>query len=103
MQRDGNFGALGNGGLNQLHQVSMVGIGAGALGNLQNHGSLLLTAGLGDALNDFHVVDVESTDGVAAVVSLLEHFGRSNQRHNDISLFYSNSTKNSSKFQLFLQ
>ena len=62
-----------------------------------------IIGGMGVIENDFHVVDVESTDGVAAVISFLEHFGRSNQRHNDISLVYSYSTKNSSKFQLFLQ
>ena len=86
-------------GLDQLDQIVVVGIGAGALGNLQNDRSVLFLAGFGDALNDFHVVDVESADGVAAVVSLLEHFGCSYQRHNDISLFYSNSIKDSSKFQ----
>ena len=81
MQNDGDLGALDDSGLNQLHQVGVVGVGAGALGHLQNHGSLLLAAGLGDALNDFHVVDIESADGVTAVVGLLEHFGRSYKSH----------------------
>ena len=75
----------------------------GAAGGLQDNRSVQLLAGFDNPLNDFHVVDVESADGVAAVISFLEHFGRSNQRHNDISLVYSYSTKNSSKFQLFLQ
>ena len=81
MQGDGNLGALQNSGLDQLHQVGVVGIGAGALGHLQDDGSLLLTAGFGDALHDFHIVHVESTDGVAAVIGLLKHFGSSNKRH----------------------
>ena len=81
VQSDGNFGALDNSSLNQLHQVGVVGVSAGTLGNLQDNGSLLLLASLGDSLNDFHVVDVESTNSVAAVVSLLEHLGSSNKSH----------------------
>ena len=61
--------------------AGVVGVGAGTLGNLQNNGSLLLLAGLSDGLNDLHVVDVESADGVAAVVSLLEHLGSINKSH----------------------
>ena len=34
-----------------------------------------------DTLNDLHVVDVESTDGVTAVISLLKHLGSSDQWH----------------------
>ena len=49
---------------------------------------MLFLARLGDALDDFHVVDVESADGVAAVVCLLEHFGRSYQCHDTSLLFY---------------
>ena len=81
MQSDGDLGALDDSSLHQLYQVGVVGIGAGALGDLQDNGSLLLAAGLGDALNDFHVVDVESADGVAAVVSLLEHLSCGYKSH----------------------
>ena len=59
----------------------MVGVGPGALGDLEDHRGLLLAAGLGDALDDLHVVDVEGADGVTAVIGLLEHFGRSNKGH----------------------
>ena len=62
VQDDGDIGALNDSSLDQLHQVGMVGIGAGALGDLQNHGSLFLAAGLGDCLYDLHIVDVESAD-----------------------------------------
>ena len=99
MQNDGDIGAANYGSLDQFDQIVVVRVGASTLGDLQDNGSVLFLAGFGDALNDFHVVDVESADGVAAVVSLLEHFGCSYQRHNDISLFYSNSIKDSSKFQ----
>ncbi len=81
MQRDRDLRALDGSGLNQLHQVGVVGIGARALGHLQDNRSLLLAAGFGDGLNDFHVVHVESADSVAAVISLLEHFGSSNKSH----------------------
>ena len=81
VQSDGNFGALDNSSLNQLHQVGVVGVSAGTLGNLQDDRSLLFLASLGDGLNDFHVVDVESADSVAAVVSLLKHLGSSYKSH----------------------
>ncbi len=81
VQSDGNLGALDHSGLDQLDQVSGVGVGTGALGNLQDNGSVLLLASLGDALDDLHVVDVESTNSVAAVISLLEHLGSSNKSH----------------------
>ena len=45
-----------------------------ACGNLKNQRGLELCSCLGDTLNDFHVVYVESTNSVAALVSLLKHF-----------------------------
>ena len=88
MQNDGDLGALNDSRLDELDEVGVVCIGARALGNLQNHRRMLFLARLGDALDDFHVVDVESADGVAAVVCLLEHFGRSYQCHDTSLLFY---------------
>ena len=44
-------------------------------GNLQNHRGVVLFRSTGDTLNDFHVVDVESADGIAAFISFFEHFG----------------------------
>jgi len=46
---------------------------------------VLLLAGLGDALHDLHVVDVESADGVAAVIGLFKHFLGSDQWHKNRS------------------
>ena len=86
MQNDGDIGAALHSGLNQLHQIGVVGIGAGALGNLQDHGSVLLLASLGNALHDLHIVDVERADGIAAIIGFLEHFSRSNQWHTNILL-----------------
>ena len=71
MQNDGDIGAANYGSLDQFDQIVVVRVGAGTLGNLEDNGSVLFLAGLSDALNDFHVVDVESTDGVAAVISFL--------------------------------
>ena len=81
VQGDGDLGALDDSGLYQLDQIGVVGIGSGALGDLKNQGRLLFLGGLGDALDDLHVVDVESADGVTAVISLLKHFGSSDQWH----------------------
>ena len=77
----GGFLGVGDGGLDELHQVDVLGILAGAGGDLQDQGSLLLDRGLGDALDDLHVVDVESADGVAAVIGFLEHLSGSYDRH----------------------
>ena len=90
MEHNGDLGALDHGGLHQLDQVGVVGIGAGALGNLEDHGSLFFLTGLGNALDDLHVVDVEGADGVAARIGLLEHFGGCNERHGTTTPFLKN-------------
>ena len=87
MQRDGDVRAADDGRLDQLDQIVVVRVSTRALGNLKDDRSLFFLTGLGDALHDLHVVDVESADGVAAVVSLLEHFGSSYQSH-VVSLLY---------------
>ena len=81
VQSDGDLGALQNSSLHQLHEVRVVGVSTGALGDLQDNGSVLLAAGLGDTLNDLHVVNVESANSVAAVVGLLKHLGSSYKSH----------------------
>ena len=69
----------------QLGQIGVIGIGAGAAGNLKNQGGAEVLSGLGDALDDLHVVDVESAHGVTASVGLLEHFlGRNDRHRNDL-------------------
>ena len=80
MQADGQAG-LNDGGLHQLDEVGVVGVGAGALGHLQDQGGVDLLGSLGDALDDLHVVDVESADGVAAVIGFLEHLGSCYKGH----------------------
>ena len=39
-RHDGDVGALDDSGLHQLHQIGVVGIGAGALGHLEDQGAL---------------------------------------------------------------
>ena len=73
--------------LDELHQIDVLGVGAGALGDLKDQRSALFDRGLGDALNDFHVVDVESADGVAAIVGFLKHLSRGNESHNKTLLY----------------
>ena len=42
MQGDGQVGVFDDGRLDQLHQISVVGVSAGALGHLEDDGRLLL-------------------------------------------------------------
>ena len=81
---DGQVGVL-NGSLDELHQVNVLGVLAGAGGNLQDKSGVKLLGSLGDALDDLHVVDVESADGVAVGIGVLEHFFAGNQSHDSTS------------------
>ena len=71
----------GDGDLGKLHKIGVIGICAGALRNLQDKRCFFLTGSFRDALYDFHIVDVESADSIAASIRFLEHFGRGNQCH----------------------
>ena len=42
--------------------------------SLEDERSFQLGGSLGDGLNDLHIVDVESADGISAFVSLHQHF-----------------------------
>ena len=87
MQGDGDLRILDNGGLDQLYQIGVIGISARSLGHLQDHGAFQFARGLGDALNDLHIIDVECADRVSAVISFPEHFFRCYQRHFSILPF----------------
>ena len=73
VQADGQAG-LDYSGLDELHKIGVVRVGAGALGDLQDQRSAQLSSGLGDALDNLHVVHVERANGVPTVVGLAEHF-----------------------------
>ena len=85
VQRDGDLGVLFDRGLNQLDQIGVVGVSAGTLGNLQNNRALQLTGSFRDALDDLHVIDIESANGIAAVVGLFKHFFCGDKWHNSYS------------------
>ena len=87
VQHDGDIGAALDRRFDELDKVGVVRVGAGALADLKDHGSVLFLACLGDALHDLHIVDVERADGVSAVIGLFEHFGRCYERHNIFSFF----------------
>ena len=72
--------------LNQLHKINAVGILSGALGSLQNDRALQLCRCISDSLDNFHVVNVESADGVSAGICFLEQFSTSYNRHNEYHL-----------------
>ena len=82
VQGDGDLGIFDDGSLHQLDKVGMVGVSAGALGHLQNNRALQLTGCFGDTLDDLHVIDIESADGIAAIVRLFKHFFCGNKWHN---------------------
>ena len=93
VQRDGDLGVLDDGGLYQLHQIGVVGIGARTLGDLQDNGALELTGRFGDTLNDLHIIDVERADGVSTVIGFREHFFRRYQWHFTKSPFLFHSAR----------
>ena len=70
-----------NCGLNKLHQISVVCILAGTFGNLQNQRCAKLGSGFGNPLHDFHVVDVECTDCITAVIRFFKHLSCRYQWH----------------------
>ena len=80
MQHDGQIG-FRDSGFHQLYQIRMIGILPGALAHLQNHRRVFHLGRFRDALHDFHVVHIERADGVAALISLFEHFSRGNKWH----------------------
>jgi hypothetical protein len=68
---DGDVGKA-DGRLDEFLEVNGVGVLAGALGDLEHQGGFFLLAGFDDGLNELHVVDVESAEGVFALEGLGE-------------------------------
>ena len=85
MYADGEIG-FDDCSFDELHKIGMVCILPCACADLQDKGSVLFLGSFGDALDDLHVVDVESADGITALVSFPEHFGTGNKWHNKILL-----------------
>ena len=70
----------------QFDQIGVVGIFTSASRNLQDQRSIFLFRSFGNALDNFHVVDIESADSVTALVSLLKHFFGSYKTHKPLLL-----------------
>ena len=60
--------------MSESHEISMLCILACAGGNLKYDRRFLLCRSFGDSLNYLHIVDVEGAYGIAALISLFEHF-----------------------------
>ena len=67
--------------LDEMDEVLMTGVLACTCGDLQNQRRLQLSGGIRNPLDNLHVVDVESTDGISAVVGFLKHFFCSDEWH----------------------
>ena len=89
-----------NSSLSKSHEICVLCIFSCTCGNLKNNGRFFFSSSFGDRLNDFHVVDVESTDSVAAFVSLLEHLFCRNNSHL-MFLFSADVRKHSPLFLLY--
>ena len=76
----------------------------GVGGYLEDDRALELTGSLGDALDDFHIVDVESADSIAAIIGFRKHFFRGYKRHNTNLLYFFKNLykKHIYKFSLIL-
>ena len=72
MQADGKPGIFDS-SLNQFCQIDGLCIVARALGYLKNQRSIFLFGRFRNPLDNFHVIDVESADGISALVCLLKH------------------------------
>ena len=98
MQSQGQT-CLSNSSLDQLDQIVVLGILSCAGRDLQNDRGLFLCGSFCDALDDLHIVYIEGTDGVAALIGLFKHFFCGYEWHVDsskpimISLFYQFETK----------
>jgi hypothetical protein len=72
---------LFDGGVDDSLEVADIGVFAGALADLEDHRAGFLGTGIDDRLRQFHVVDVEGTDGKPAIVGEVEHRFGCHQRH----------------------
>jgi hypothetical protein len=68
------YGDVGraDGGLDELFEIDGAGVLARAFGDLEHDGRLFLLASLNDGLQQLHIIDVKSADGVFALERLGE-------------------------------
>ena len=60
--------------LDEMDEIGRLRVFARARGDLQNQRRVFFLRRLGDALDDFHVVDIEGANGVSALIGFFEHF-----------------------------
>src|SRR2546429_8237026 len=77
---DGDIGKTDR-GLDEFFEIDGMGIFACDTGNLEHDGRLFFFAGFDDGLEQFHVVDVESADGVFGPKRLGEQVSGVRKRH----------------------
>ena len=78
-----DFRIILKGNLYKAYNIFLACIVTGAFRGLENDRGLLFLGSFHNALDDFHVVHIESADGVMTFVSFLKHFSSSNKRHSD--------------------
>ena len=61
------------GSLHQFHKIGVVGVCPCAFGHLEDDRRLQLSCRLCDTLYDLHIIYIEGSDGIAALISFLKH------------------------------
>lgn len=67
----------------KAYDVFLPCIVAGAFGGLKNDRRFFFLGSFHNALDDFHIVHIESTDGIMTFIGFLKHFSSSYKRHSD--------------------
>lgn len=62
----------------EMFQIRRFSVFAGTGRSLKDDRRVQFSSGLGNALDDFHVVDVECTDSIVAFIGFFKHFCSSN-------------------------
>ena len=102
MHTDRKIG-LDDRGFDQFHKIGVVGVLPCARADLKDQWCVFFLCGLGDALDDFHIVYVERTDGVAAFIGLFEHFCTGNEWHRILLLkTYSDKRSGRTRFASYI-
>ena len=73
------------GRLDEVKQISVLGIFTGTSGNLKNQRGFFFFGGIDNPLDNFHIIDVESPNRIVTFISFLEHVFRSYKWHNTSS------------------
>ena len=76
-----DFRIVLKGNFNKPYNIFLPGIFPGSFGSLENDRGFFSFCGFHNPLNDFHVIDIKSTDSIMAFIGLFKHFSCSNERH----------------------